>query len=247
MPKSTNGLSLPATSIIEEELCSITGIREARVLLDDDSSIGEVHVIASPRRSAKKVVRDIESFLVVRYGYRIDYRKISLVQPVERTVVDRVSLTRVEQIQQATNTFIEIELRNGQKCYQGQAIVDNDLALAAGTATINALNTLFAPRTPLNLVGIQMVTFGAREAITAYVTNQEGANEHMFGTTLVRQSVVEAAARAILAATNRRLSNLLPEQYQLSATDLVAAKSSASVSTSNPPASSTLVAGVLTV
>jgi hypothetical protein len=48
--------------------------------------------------------------------------------------------------------------------------------------------------------------------VTAYVTFQETAIEHLLGTTFVRNSVPEAAARAVLAATNRRMATWLSER-----------------------------------
>lgn len=202
----TTTLSAPNTDVIETALLAIPGVRSARILLGDDAGIAEVHAITTPRRSPKKIVRDIETFLMARYGYRIDYRRISLVQLADQPTVDRVNLVRVEQIQRPTDEYVEVELANGEQHYLAQALVADDLALAAAQATVNALNALFAPRAPLTLAGLHSAQFGPRQVITSYITYQDNAQEHMLGTTFVRQSVAEAVARAVLAATNRRIA-----------------------------------------
>jgi hypothetical protein len=213
LKSAQNGtVSLPDTTTIEDALLSIPGVRGARVIQTDPGDIGEIHVVASPRRSPKKIVRDIESFLMVQYAYRIDYRRISLVQVTDSLSTERVTLGRVEQIQQPDGAFVEVELLNGEQRHATRVLIGDDLALAAAKATVGALNVLFAPQSPLRLSGTLLTEIGARQVVTAYVTFQETTVEHLLGTTFVRGSVPEAAARAVLAATNRRLASWLSEQ-----------------------------------
>ena len=47
--------------------------------------------------------------------------------------------------------------------------------------------------------------------------------EQVLGTTFVRSSIAEAAARAVLAATNRRLAGWLLDQQEQAALDLASA------------------------
>lgn len=219
-PAQTVLVSLPDTSVIEENLLAIPGVRGARVIRMSEADLGEIHVIASPRRSPKKIVRDIESLLMVRFAYRIDYRRISLVQVTDTVAIDRVTLGRVELVQQPEGMFVEVDLLNGEQRFSGQAALGDDEALAAGKATVAALNALFFPQTPLEIGGVQLTMFGARQVITAYVIFQVAALEHVLGTTFVRNSVAEAAARSVLAATNRRLAGWITDQRHAPAAEL---------------------------
>lgn len=221
-PILNSSVSLPDTATLEQALLTIPGVRGARVFLSDDG-IGEIHVAASPRRSPKKIVRDIESFLIVRYAYRIDYRRISLVQAADNVAIERIALGRVETLQQMDGTFIEVELINGEQKYQAHYPVEDSAAFAAGKATVAALNTLFAPRAPFDLGGVQFAEFGARQAVTAYVTCQESHVEHLLGTVFVRSCVAEAAARSVLAATNRLLDGWLAVQQHALVAELATA------------------------
>jgi hypothetical protein len=208
----STGVSLPDTASIEESLLSIPGVRGARIIRSVLNDLDEIHVVASPRRSPKKIVRDIESFLMVQYAYRIDYRRISLVQVNDTVSADRVTLGRVEQIQQPDGTFIEVEILNGEQRFVAKEACSDDLALAAAKGTVAALNDLFSNGVPLRLSGTLLTSIGNRQVVTAYVTFQETAIEHLLGTTFVRNSIPEAAARAVLAATNRRMATWLSER-----------------------------------
>lgn len=205
-------VSLPDTLTIETALKAIPGVRNVRIVRSLAYDLDEIHVLASPRRSPKKIVRDIETLLMVEYDYRIDYRRISLVQVDDSLAAERMTLGRVEAIHQADGVFVEVELLNGQRSYAARMPVTADPVAAAARATVQALNSLFLEATPLRLNGTQLSTIGNRQIVTAYVTFQDGVIEHLLGSSFVRGSVSEAAARAVLAAVNRRLASWVSEQ-----------------------------------
>ena len=218
-PFSNASASLPDVVTLEQDLLTIPGIRGARIILSEDG-IGEIHVAVSPRRAPKRVVRDIETFLIVRYAYRIDYRRISLVQAADTTASERIMLGRVEQIQQMEATFVEVELINGTQKYKAHHAVEQDVAYAAAKATVAALNALFTPHAPFEMIDVRLVDFGVRQVITVYMTNQEAELEHLLGSAFIRNGVAEAAARSVLAATNRRLAGWLSFQHHASVVQL---------------------------
>src|SRR5512135_2211535 len=67
------------TPDLEREINKLDGVTSCRVL-STGIEIEEIHVISPLDRTPKKVVRDIESLLLVHFGIRIDHRKISIVQ-----------------------------------------------------------------------------------------------------------------------------------------------------------------------
>ena len=217
------GSGLPDASIIERAISALSGVCGSRVVMQEGSEIKELHVLASSRRAPKKIIRDIESLLLVQYGYRIDYRRISLAQVTDASQpqVDRLALGRVEQIRTPQGRFIEAALVDGQQTYRATYPLGNDAAYAAGKATVAALNALFAPAAPLDLRGVQCSTIGMRQVVTVYVMYKD--TEHLLGTAFVRGSVAAATARAVLAATNRRLNEWVQEHTPLLFADTVGA------------------------
>ena len=65
---------------VERELCRIPEVRAARIVADADGKPIEVHVLATPTKHAKQIVRDVQSVAVATVGLELDHRIISVVQ-----------------------------------------------------------------------------------------------------------------------------------------------------------------------
>jgi hypothetical protein len=63
---------------LEEDLQRVPGVRNARVVGVEAPS--EIHIVASPERSPKQVVRDVQSLASAGFGLTIDHRIVSVVQ-----------------------------------------------------------------------------------------------------------------------------------------------------------------------
>ena len=64
---------------LEETLARLDSVDAVRVV-GDGTKVAEVHVVATPSKPAKQVVRDVQSLAMARYGANIDRRVISVVQ-----------------------------------------------------------------------------------------------------------------------------------------------------------------------
>jgi len=65
---------------LEHELCRIPEVTAARIVMNDEGRPAEVHILASPDKHAKQVVRDIQSVAMASFGLDLDRRLISVVQ-----------------------------------------------------------------------------------------------------------------------------------------------------------------------
>jgi hypothetical protein len=65
---------------VEHELCRIPEVNAARIVTSDDGRPTEVHILASPEKHAKQVVRDVQSVAMATFGLELDRRVISVVQ-----------------------------------------------------------------------------------------------------------------------------------------------------------------------
>jgi hypothetical protein len=63
---------------LEEDLLRIPGVVGASLVGDDE--VAEVHIVASNGRSAKQIVRDVQSLAAAGFGITIDHRVVSVVQ-----------------------------------------------------------------------------------------------------------------------------------------------------------------------
>jgi len=76
----------PSQHQIERLLGSLAGVVSARVLLDYEGRIRELHVLATPDLHPKQVVRNVESALSAGLGVEVDRRVVSVAQ-IEGTPV----------------------------------------------------------------------------------------------------------------------------------------------------------------
>ncbi len=206
--------SLPDAATLEQVLCRITSVQGIRVVMSGEN-IKEIHVLASSQRSAKKIVRDIETCLIVQYAYRIDFRCISVTQLANTDPMpEQVKLARVGQVLKPNGVFIEVDLLKGVQCYRGSCILQDDLARASAIATVDALNALFLPSAPFELGGIQCATIGTRHAVTAHLIYQ--TIEDLLGTAFVESCIAESVARAVLKAATYRLEGMVREHGGIS-------------------------------
>jgi hypothetical protein len=195
---------------VEREVGFVEGVSGVRVL-SSGSDIDEIHVLTVGSRPPKKVVRDIESILLIRFGVRVDHRRVSIVQAASGQKVTapsgRLKLLDVKRDEQS----IRINLQSGANVLVGECLLASQAsaAEAAAWAVLNAIKQLIGSRAGLQLVNLQVGSASERPTVLAIVRFESGdAEEFLVGATLVRDEVVWAAARACLDALNRRLGYL---------------------------------------
>jgi hypothetical protein len=204
-------------SAIEQLLGQVRGVLAVRVVADAQGQIDEIHVVGTPERSPKAMVRDVESLLYVRGGIRLDHRKISLVQMAETVIqptVVRVQLVELAWSASGEQPEVMITLSMGDRRFQGISRGGSESAeppeMLIGYATIHALDQLIGPRGQFRLENLQRQPFGEIEVCLSHLslTTDDGI-ETLLGISVVRGGDQAAIARAVLDAVNRRLQRLL--------------------------------------
>lgn len=205
---------------IEQLVSQVRGVLAARVVRDGNGQIAEIHVVGSPDRSPKAMVRDIESILFVRGGLRISYRKISLVQVEETSIKPervRVQLLGLTGGTDEKPTMI-VTLGLLEKRVRGVGGVrpghNNRPEFLVGFATIHALDQLVGSHGRLRLENVQRQAFGQIEVYIAHVSLiVDDRVETLLGISMAGDDLA-AAARAVLDAVNRRLLRLLRDDLE---------------------------------
>ena len=193
---------------IERLIGQVRGVIGARVVRDAQGDIAEIHVVAAPHRSAKQMVRDIESIIYVRGGLRVDHRRISLAQVAEPDLPALARLVRLTDLQRAADaheTTIGVTLALGDQQAQGVGHGRHSLhqpAWLAGEATVQALNQLIGVSDRLRLVDLRFQPFGEIELCLAQLADAEGAAT-LLGLSTEQTDVETTAARAVLDAIGR--------------------------------------------
>jgi len=200
---------------LEETLCRLPAVDAVRIVHDRDR-ISEVHVLASPAKPAKQVVRDVQSLAMARFGVGIDRRAVSVVQLGEERKggeADRPVITSIKEYPEGPSTTVTVTLTwNGEK-FSGSA--DGPAAASArlriiGEATLRALEEVLGGGPPLALDAVATTSVGVRPVVVAQVVSMRGVDEEVaVGSALVRGDEAEAVVRAVLDALNRRIPALM--------------------------------------
>ncbi len=199
---------------LEETLCRLPAIDAVRVISDGER-VAEVHVLASPAKAAKQVVRDIQSLAMARYGIGIDRRTISVVQitPEDRNAeLERPAIAGIIERPTGSTTEATVNLSWQGNLYEGMAV--GPAATSArlrliGEATLRALEQALGGDQMMQLDSVGVAAVGTRPVMIAQVVSMNGTTEEVaVGSSLVRGDDAEAAVRAVLDAMNRRIPSL---------------------------------------
>lgn len=208
----------------EDELKRLPGIIAASVVTGPDAIPNEIHVLAEPGKPPKQVVRDVQSFAMLKLGLDIDHRIVSVVQigadefspstvadgpadlelviprPAIGSIMIRTSGPEAEALVSIAST--------GGHVFEGRVIgpgsATHRCALVA-QATLKALEELLG--STADVESSQIVMAGHREAALTVltVTVPRLGEQLLTGSALVRGDESEAVARSVLDALNRRL------------------------------------------
>lgn len=211
----------------EDELKRLPGIIAASVVTGPDAVPNEIHVLAEPGKPPKQVVRDVQSFAMLKLGLDIDHRIVSVVQigADDFGVVaqhDQAAGAEVDEPAPPRPAIGSIMVRtagneaealvtvaaSGGHLFDGRAVgpasATHRCRLVA-QATLNALQELLGSTAVVE--SSQVVPAGDRSvALTVLTVSVPRLGEQLLtGSALVRADESEAVARSVLDGLNRRL------------------------------------------
>jgi hypothetical protein len=196
---------------LEETLARLPSINAVRVVGGKDG-IREVHVLASPDKAPKQVVRDVQSLALARFGITVDRRAISVVQiGPERLEAgdDRPAIKGVHEIPEGARTTVAVTLGWHGEEYVGTATgpaAQTARHRLVGEAAIRAVEDLLPGEAlALDAVGAPMI--GMRTVmVVVIVSTGERGEEISIGSALSHGDDSETVVRAVLDALNRRIT-----------------------------------------
>ena len=208
---------------LERELCRLPEVSAARVVTDDIGRATEVHILATGTKHAKQVVRDVQSVAMASFGIELDRRIVSVVQlngdgeglielnpPIE---LHRAVLVNVSSEITGLRCLVRVSLARGDD--EAVGFAEGSVASSArhrliAIATIDGLRQLQQAAECLDIDSAQIERVGIHDvAIVTVVFVMPPAEQLISGSAIVRDHQdAEAIVRAVLDATNRRLTSL---------------------------------------
>ena len=204
---------------VERALSGLSGMVAVRLVPGFERPIDELHALVVEDRSPKQVVRDVQSLLYARFDISIDHRVVSVVQLADDdplTTVDgettppRVALSRVSITQSASDASVTVVVTDSDGVEHvgttASEVSGAGQRMAAGTATIQAVEGVVTATTTLTLAGLDEVRCGGVDVMLAVVEVRAARTMlTLTGSAVIRRGAIDAAARAVLDALNRVL------------------------------------------
>lgn len=210
---------------LERELCRLPDVSAARVVTDDIGRATEVHILANGPKHPKQVVRDVQSVALASFGIELDRRIVSVVRlhdGTEPVVVeaapvagasDRPVLVHVASEITGLRSLVRVTLGRGDE--QAVGFAEGSVAASArhrlvAAATVDALRQMHAAAECIDIDSAQIVRVGVHDvAIVTVVFVVPPSEQMVSGSAIVRDHLEpDAVVRAVLDATNRRLSSI---------------------------------------
>lgn len=204
---------------VEKIICQLRDVLSARVVVDKNGAIQEVHVLVKASRSPKQVVRDIESALMASLGISVDHRKVSVAQMQGTLLRATPERLRIVDVQITVNGFraeAVVHLQRGADTFIGQAAgqgsYPNQLRLIASAAA-RAVEQAYRIPDHIAIEDVNpQVSVAGRQIVVVVVNmlSQQG-EDVLIGSALVRNDLNRSVVNAVLDALNRRTSLLQDE------------------------------------
>jgi hypothetical protein len=204
---------------IEKELCRLPAVNAARIVADAVGRPKELHILASAAKSPKQIARDIQSVAMATFGLELDHRIISVVQldrghlePIVSPVGHaRVAIDAISVEQSGMRSLARVSLRRGgdeSAGFSEGSVAESSRNRAVAQATLDALRKLVSAAESADVETAACVHLGTRQvAVATLVFVVPPHEEVVSGSAVVRGgNESEALARAVLDATNRRLT-----------------------------------------
>ncbi len=178
--------------------CKITG----------EEQIDEIHIIASKKRQPKRIVRDIETLILVNLDQKIDHKKISIAQVENEANVstgDRIVINSIYKEHNKSVVHLNLEVNN--KEIQEKIVNDREepvtLMVARGITELIELHTDF----PCKIRVENVFTTGLYNEIVIVqllVNNSiDFKQEKILGAVYINNNLPLATGKACLKALNR--------------------------------------------
>ncbi|MFZ4584332.1 MAG: hypothetical protein ACOYNI_03810 [Acidimicrobiia bacterium] len=205
---------------LEAELCRLPDVQAARIVAD---RLGpqEIHVVARTTKPAKHVVRDVQSVVLATSGLEIDRRIVSVVQLGDDAAANdnggagteprRVRIVAITAEHSGLRSLVRVTLALGDD--EATGFAEGSIASVArhrlvAHATLDALRQVRPDAEAMDVEAAQVAHIGASDVAAVTMVHVVPPREEVtVGSAIVRnRDDAEAMARAVLDATNRRLS-----------------------------------------
>jgi len=205
---------------VEKSLKNLNDILFVKIMLSEEKDIKEIHVITKDSSNPKKIIRDIESFLLAKYNIEVDYRKISIAQVKDEGIKEgqikaelesslRFKFSDIQVVTTGNHFEVLVQLECNGKIYEGKVSGINweqNQEYLVAKATLEGISSYLEGSIFFQIDEIKKVKLDSKDIVmvSIYLINSR-RKENLVGSTVIEDDFNKAVVKAILKATNRRI------------------------------------------
>jgi hypothetical protein len=191
----------------------VPGVQHVQLDRDAAGVLHDLCIEVAPRSNVRHIIKDIRSILVAHRQPGQPDPAICLISATLAPATDlRIQLRELIHTRGQPIVTVSLALQGRRVVGIGRSDENTTASLEflAGDATVRAINRLITPMTQLHLDHIQRTQIGQLDLCLAQLTVVVDRDQQTaIGVSRIHSDGAEAAARAVLDATNRHLARLV--------------------------------------
>jgi len=191
-------------------ISKLSGVYAAHVVFSEAQEPTEIHVLASSRRAAKALVRDVQSAISARFGVEVDYHIISIAQvapSILSGVCFRLTYSGIDTHASDKGVEVSVSLRRDSEVFTGTASGGSfqfSRMRSIAQATLDAVKACTDGTAFFELASTELVRSNGRTIVITQVFCVADRTP-LIGCVFAEPDVDAAVAQSVLDAINRRL------------------------------------------
>jgi len=194
----------------------ISGVISSTFITNNENEITELHVLANCSRSPKQISRDIQSALLAKFGYSIDYKLISIAQIPDNSTSNshfRLVLKNIQVMSDRGRLEARVVLSHNEEEFEGVAIGGNTPSSRyrlVADAVLGAVHHFLNEQYIFILADVVFFSIAGKRACGVAVSHlSNSGEEYLIGSSFVKQDENESIVKATLDAINRKLNRCI--------------------------------------
>ena len=207
---------------VEKSLKNLNDVLFVKMILSEQKEINEIHVITKDSSNPKKIIRDIESFLLAKYSIQVDYRKISIAQVKDEGIKEeqikeesesslRLKFSDIKVATTGNHFEVVVQLESNGKIYEGKVSGtnwDQNQEYLVAKATLEGISSYLESSIFFQIDEIKKIRLDSKDIVIVsinLINSKRKERESLIGSAVIRDDFNKALVKAILKATNRRI------------------------------------------
>jgi len=207
---------------VEKSLKNLNDVLFVKMILSEQKEINEIHVITKDSSNPKKIIRDIESFLLAKYNIQVDYRKISIAQVKDEGIKEeqikeesesslRLIFSDIKVATTGNHFEVVVQLESNGKIYEGKVSGtnwDQNQEYLVAKATLEGISSYLESSIFFQIDEIKKIRLDSKDIVIVsinLINSKRKERESLIGSAVIRDDFNKALVKAILKATNRRI------------------------------------------